>query len=441
MSNTTNFTQIIEVKAQTVEKPTLREFLHQRHNSIAVMPQTTKSGELILKKIFIEEIVDALEYLDMTITEDVRTTKAVYQMENKKIDLTDNSASQYFARVQKILKNEGFILYKQDFEEACKVLRGRYSFDPVLDKLENTKWDGTPRLNEATINKYFTDKHGVFAQWFRAFIVSSVARAYNPAFQAPVWIIAGGQGLGKSYFCSWLASYFGVQYYAEKSIDPDSKDDQSLSTQKIIVEIPEAGATFKKDREVLKRHFTASYFDYRPPYARETVQKPHLASYIATLNLSTYSVLKDDTGNRRYILSELERVDKKYSKELPIEQLWAEAVYLYQEMKEELGTSYEGLIDVSMREEINEAYHTESLEHSYLEEILEYTGSDKDFVKTTEVRSVYNAVAGDRVATGLFTAIFATWLKKEHNTQPGVYKVGGKAQRGIRGFKLVKASY
>ncbi len=139
-------------------------------------------------------------------------------------------------------------------------------------------------------------------------------------------ILIGGQGIGKSWLIRWLAP---KDLLFSGGLNPDDKDHLLLATQKLIWELDELQATTaRRDVAALKGLLTRQELDIRRPYARSAETLQLTASFIATAN-GAYSLLYDRSGNRRFVALDITQIDWGYTN-IPVDQLWAQALHLYQ---------------------------------------------------------------------------------------------------------------
>lgn len=413
----------------------VREYLENKHPRIEDLK--TKKNLKPFVSIVALELVDAIEYLGFTIKQNIRNQRTLTIKDKKITYFDDNLEAKFDAELELKLLQHNIKYTREAFDKGIKVMMSENSHCPFRDKLKDLKWDGVSRLNNEILNPYFNDVDGVFGDYFRAFLVATVGRIYDGHFQSPVWILGGKQGIGKSYFTKWVASIFGQGGHAERHINPDNKDDLAICCETPIVEIAEAISTFKKDREILKKHFTAGYFYFRNPYGKYNVQRPHLANYIATANLAGMGILKDPTGNRRFIICEMEDINKEYSKDIDLIQLWAEAVQLYNMTKETLHLNYEHLIDTEKRDLINSRFASRPIEYDDLEEIVEYTGNDYDRTKPKEIIEILQTHTGNKDRNILKTIVFE-YLSEKYGIKQEKAKLDRIPTNVFKGLRLRK---
>jgi Virulence-associated protein E len=177
---------------------------------------------------------------------------------------------------------------------------------------------------------------------------------------------------------------------------------------------------------------------FRNPYGKYNVQRPHLANYIATANLGGLAILKDPTGNRRFVICEMEEIKREYSKELDPKQLWAEALTIYKEKKEELDNSYEALVDIEKRDLINSRFASRPIEYDYLEDIIEFTGVDTDGLKPKDIIMVLQTHTGNKDGNILKT-IIAEYLYENHSLKTTKSRINGESPTNIyKGVRFIQ---
>lgn len=219
-------------------------------------------------------------------------------------------------------------------EDAYTAHAYRNQYHPIKEYLEGLQWDGTEAI--AKLASYFEDKHDTVMQdgeertWFhvllRRWLVGAVAKVYG--HQNLMLVLDGPQGIGKSYFARWLGSATPL-YFVEGPINPDDKDSRIRMMENWIWEVGELGSvTRRSDREALKAFITEQRIKVRKPYARHDTEKPAMASLIGTIN-NEGGFLFDKTGSRRFLVATLTKIDWRYTDEVDIDQVWAQAYHLF----------------------------------------------------------------------------------------------------------------
>ena len=199
----------------------------------------------------------------------------------------------------------------------------QYGVHPVQDYLQGLCWDGQMRLPR-WLNKYCgaddTDIHSKIGTWW---MVSAVARAFDPGCQADhVMVLEGAQGVGKSSAIRVL----GGQWYQPNLGSLNGKDCYETLAGHWIVEIAELDSIKGARASRVKDFVSATIDSFRPSYGRFVEDRPRQCVFVGTTNERNY--LRDSTGGRRFWPVEVGLVDIEALKRVR-DQLWAEAVARY----------------------------------------------------------------------------------------------------------------
>lgn len=209
---------------------------------------------------------------------------------------------------------------------GVKLAARRAPFHPVREWLEGLHWDGKRRVRSwlhdimGCTDDAYTREVGL------SFLVSAVARVMAPGCKvdtAP--ILEGEQGTFKSSVIRALA---GDEWFLEMSItDVSSKDAMQVLKRKWIAELPEIDGLARSEWAHVKAYFSRQVDTYRPSYGVGSRDFPRQTVFCGSTNRSDY--LGDETGARRFHPVRCRMGNVALARELR-EQLWAEAVALYQ---------------------------------------------------------------------------------------------------------------
>lgn len=207
-----------------------------------------------------------------------------------------------------------------------------HSYNPILELLSQTKYDGKDRIKELYALLGIENDELSCALVYK-WLLQTIALLFNDekkdAFGAEgVLTIISGQGKGKTSLFRHLAlhrSWFGEG----DSIDDRDKDTIRRTVTVWISELGEVGSTMKSDIDRLKAFVTQSVDHYRLPYGRSDIVSARHTSLCASANDERY--LLDTTGNRRWWTVKLQKpIPREELLKLDALQLWAE-VYSFVE--------------------------------------------------------------------------------------------------------------
>lgn len=209
-------------------------------------------------------------------------------------------------------------------QRAVELSAKKNAIHPLRDYLKALRWDGKARI-DTWLHEYMGAKDD--PQYLAAvgpkFLIGSVARILLPGCQMDtILVFEGSQGLGKSTAVRIIAK----RHSADMTGDLATKDAAIHIQGTWIVEMSELSAIRRSDVEVVKAFITRRIDRYRPPYGRNSQERPRQCVFVATTNDNEY--LQDATGNRRFWPVECSHI-RIEELERDIDQLWAEAVVRY----------------------------------------------------------------------------------------------------------------
>ncbi len=247
--------------------------------------------------------------------------------------LTDITA----AEIRVALRDVGMAKKIKAAEDAYVAEAKRNAYHPIREYLERLSWDGADHISRLTGYMESSDPPITYASgvkaplhhvYFYRWLIGAVAKTMN-AEQLPMLVLDSVQDLGKSVLARWLCSGMPA-YFIESGIRVEDKDMELRLIDRWIWEVGELDATTRKaDQSALKDFITKKEVTVRKAYGRFEITKPAMAALIGTLNNST-GFLTDDTGNRRFMITRLTKLDFRYDK-INVDQLWAQAMHLYRE--------------------------------------------------------------------------------------------------------------
>ena len=247
-------------------------------------------------------------------------------------------------------------------------------YNPVLDLLQSTAWDGVDRLPEL-FHLMGIDEDELSKALVTKWLLQSVALLFNDISSGPFGadgclVLNGTQGAGKTSLFRHLAihdSWFGEGL----SIDDRDKDTTRRTLSTWLCELGEIESTFKSDVSRLKAFITNAVDHYRLPYGRSDTVAPRMTSLCATCNSGRYLV--DETGNRRWWSIPFRRIiPREELLALDALQLWAQVFSMVEPLSYKEKSSCFRLTDEQRRQLAyrNESYEKPSKAQEEVEDIL-----------------------------------------------------------------------
>lgn len=229
--------------------------------------------------------------------------------------------------------------------DALCVIAHRNAFHPVQNYLNGLRWDGEPRLGRL-FQEYFnaelpdeTDPaakpgeatpHDRMVAYLehtsQCFMVSAVARIRKPGCKVDYLpVLVGPQGYHKSTAIRALCAD-AAWFSDDLGVDLVERDTKESLTGKWLVELAEMPHA-KKEVERVKAFFSRQTDRYRRAYDRTTNDWPRQCVFMGSSNDLE---LIDNTGNRRTWPVEIAGPIDIARVTADRDQLWAEAVALYE---------------------------------------------------------------------------------------------------------------
>jgi predicted P-loop ATPase len=221
------------------------------------------------------------------------------------------------------LQHQGVYVSVEVAGQAAQTVAKDQTFHPVKAYLDPLEWDGIKRL-EIWLGKYL----GVASSDYTAavgarWMISAVARIYNPGVKADCCLILeGAQGIKKSTSLGVL----GGEFFADEIADLGSKDAAMQTRGAWIIEIAELDSMSRGEVSKIKAFMSRGTDRFRPPYGKRVIESPRQCVFAGSVNHTEY--LRDATGGRRFWPVTCGEIDiDKLRRDR--DQLWAEAVVRY----------------------------------------------------------------------------------------------------------------
>lgn len=167
---------------------------------------------------------------------------------------------------------------------------------PVREYLDSLSWDGKPRITDWA-RQYLGCPDPDAWPLARLWLISAIARVYQPGCQADHMIILEGrQGNRKS---TALRTLCGDHWFRDSLPTDLNNKDAGISVHGVwIVEWAELSGMKRADAEVVKGFISRRVDSFRPPYGRRNQVFPRQCVFAGSTNADAYML--DSTGNRRF---------------------------------------------------------------------------------------------------------------------------------------------
>lgn len=222
------------------------------------------------------------------------------------------------------------------------VRAGRRHVNPIKDYLQGLVWDGYSRLETCLPGVRATDFTRRVA---RMSLVAAVARMLEPGCKYDhTLVLYGNEGLGKSWWINRMA-----RGHSSSLGRIDNKDTLLVMQRSWIMVADEGHSLRKADSDAMKEFLTETKDVFRMPYDRETIPHPRRCVIWSTTNDETF--LRRQQGNRRFLIVHCEdKVDFDRYTDDYVDQIWAEAVHLYNN-GEQLWLDDDGSVEAAIERE------------------------------------------------------------------------------------------
>ena len=222
------------------------------------------------------------------------------------------------------LQKVGITVQSKITAQAVEVAARGVSFHPVREYLSGLQHDSVPRLDTWLATCWGAEKTPYTATIGRAMLIAAVARIFEPGCKVDtVPIFESDQGKMKSTAIKALFD----PWFTDELADLGSKD-AAMQTRGVWgIEVSELDSMARTDVSRMKAFITRTLDRFRPPYGSRLLESPRSCVFWGTTNSDSY--LKDETGGRRFWPVKSGKINVVLIQEIR-DQLWAEAVALYE---------------------------------------------------------------------------------------------------------------
>lgn len=222
--------------------------------------------------------------------------------------------------------NKPISFREDDIARALSMLARRKPVHPVRDWLRGLKWDGWQRIDTELPQLFGHQPDSFAARLLRRWLISAVARGMRPGCKVDTVLVLVGE---QSSFKSTFFDVMGGAWFTDSPVQAGAdKDGKLVMRRSWIIEWGELDAMRRaRDQETIKAFLSQRVDVFRKPYGRDVAEAPRHCVIVGTTNHKEF--LFDPTGSRRFWPVEvLRKIDIGWVR-AHREQLWAEAVQLF----------------------------------------------------------------------------------------------------------------
>lgn len=191
--------------------------------------------------------------------------------------------------------------------EALRHLAWRTRFNPVAEEFLALRHDGAKRIDNFFIDYAGAKKNALNRQAGRLFWLSYAGRVLSPGCDCQtVIVLYGKQGAGKSTALRIMAGD-PSRFTDQDVIQLPAERQQEALRGRLIVEASELGGFDRHAVERVKSFISRSHDRARPAWGSSVIDQARSFIIVATTN--EMQILRDSTGNRRFLPVEILEFD------------------------------------------------------------------------------------------------------------------------------------
>ena len=225
---------------------------------------------------------------------------------------------------------------EKKIEKAISIAADRCRYHPIRSFLNGLEWDGEERIRYVLHRFLGADVSEYTYQCLLLFLLGAINRVFCPGCKFEVMLcLVGGQGAGKSTFFRFLA--VKDEWFTDdlKKIDDDNVY-RKMQGHWIIEMSEMLAAANAKSIEEIKSFMSRTKETYKVPYETHPADRLRQCVFGGSTNTMDFLPL-DRSGNRRFLpipvnaqRAEIHILDDEAASRAYIQQVWAEAMEIYQ---------------------------------------------------------------------------------------------------------------
>jgi predicted P-loop ATPase len=273
------------------------------------------------------------------------------------------------------------------------------TYNPIADYFESLegKYKGVSHIDllmsHLTMREFSGKKHGFYQQrlcvymkkWFVA--TAACALGLHPNDVA-MGLIHAEEGIGKSFFFNFIIPKPLHNMIADPS-DNGKFNLQESFAKYFLVYFDELYGINRKNEDEFKKALSASEIDVYLPREPQPFRKKRIGSACFTSNRTPEKggFLTPNMSYRRWLILELESINRDYSIKVDVDQIWAEAVLL---IKQDFNYKWDS-VDWNEFKEHNQRYLKETPSMQYVKTYFDIpSNGDGSWMQPKEILQFLN---------------------------------------------------
>jgi predicted P-loop ATPase len=267
---------------------------------------------------------------------------------------------------------------------------------------------------------------------FKKALVRQVACALsNYVNRIVIVLVSEEQSTGKSTFIRFL-NPFGLDYYTESPLQ-SNKDTEFAFVENFIYNLEELSSLSNTDVNRLKAIISKASIKERKPYAQDAESQPRRCTFWGSTNKDEFLT---DIQNTRWLCFTVKEIDWKYTQEIDINAVYAQAFALYNDKTFNFELDYE---EQEKRDFINRGFEVVDIEKELI--MLHFQRVQKeggDFLSNADIFERLTNFTEGKVK--LNTRLISKSMV-QLDFERGLKKANGHTVRGFWVRQCAKASY